>query len=388
MSSTRNYEEMLTKTEEFVSSLTPFFKKNIINRNNLVVFDETVVSVDFTLPKVIGMVLDSGGGNVHVLQSRQSIHFCYIPFSLGDGSTPFRVVIYKSDDLKKGSFSSSGLVPAGEKGLRDTPCRVFLESDNGYLTVELFQYIMEEFTKWWTTTHPGLHCFMVSDNLRIHLNDTIVCNARSQGIHMFNIMPGSSHWFQVHDQEPFATLKNKMHEFKNEFLNCVSLQPQERTKLFHAIFCKAEKCSFTRKIILDSFAAVGLLPWNPVKIVNDASDNSPMVSKDQSDGVMREMIDAVKVTKDARVTKLCQTLSSVKCARISTPKASPKCEKRGRPEEDADFHPNDEVDHSSVSESEKSMDTPLQPPRKKGRKSPSNLKKCCVRTHILGQKKK
>ena len=53
--------------------------------------------------------------------------------------------------------------------------------------------------------------------------------------------------------------------------------------------------------------------------------------------------------------------------------------KGGRPEEDADFHPNDEVDHSSVSESEKSMDTPLQPPRKKGRKSPSNLKKCCVK---------
>ena len=59
---------------------------------------------------------------------------------------------------------------------------------------------MEEFTKWWTTTRPGLHCFMVSDNLRIHTNDAIVRNALTQGIHMFNIMPGSSHWFHVHDQ--------------------------------------------------------------------------------------------------------------------------------------------------------------------------------------------
>ncbi len=130
-------------------------------------------------------------------------------------------MIYKSEDLRKGTFSSIGLVLVEEKGLQDTPYRLLLESERGYLTLELFEYIMEEFTKWWTTTRPGLHCFMISDNLSIHVNDTIVSKARSQGIHMFNIMPGSSHWFQVHDQVPFASLKNKMIEYKIEFLNCV-----------------------------------------------------------------------------------------------------------------------------------------------------------------------
>ena len=379
LSSTRNYEQMQTKTLDFVSSLSGIFEKNIINQNNLVVFDETVVSVEFSLPKAIGTVRNSGGGNVHVLQSRQSVHFCYIPFSLGDGSTPFRVVIYKSDDLRKGAFSSSGLVPVEEKGLRNSPYRLFLESGTGYLTLELFEYIMEEFTKWWTATRPGLQCFMVSDNLRIHTNDTIVRNARTKGIHMFNIMPGSSHWFQVHDQIPFASLKKKMSEFKNEILNCVTLEPKERTKLFHAIFYKSEKYSFTEKNVLKSLAAVGLRPWNPEKIIKNAQENSPMVSKDQSDEMMRELVDAIKVCKDARVTKICETLSSVKCATISSPKASGKAEKRGRPEEDADFYPNDDVDHSSVSESEKSMDTPSQPPRKKRKKSLGNLKKCCVK---------
>ena len=119
---------------------------------------------------------------------------------------------------------------------------------------------MKEFTKLWTTTRPGLHYFMVSGNLRIHTNDSIMVNARTQGIHMFNIMAGSSHWFQVHDQIPFATLKNKMSQLKDEILNCVKLEPKERTKLLDSIFYKAEKFDFTKRNILKSFADVGLRP--------------------------------------------------------------------------------------------------------------------------------
>ena len=48
---------------------------------------------------------------------------------------------------------------------------------------------------------------MISDNLSIHRNDSIVATALRSGIHMLNIMPGSLHWFQVHDQVPFGTLK-------------------------------------------------------------------------------------------------------------------------------------------------------------------------------------
>ena len=86
---------------------------------------------------------------------------------------------------------------------------------------------MKEFTKLWTTTRPGLHYFMVSDNLRIHTNDSIMKNARTQGIHMFNIILDSSHWFQIHDQVPFETLKNKMTQFKDEILNCSRLNQRK-----------------------------------------------------------------------------------------------------------------------------------------------------------------
>ena len=48
---------------------------------------------------------------------------------------------------------------------------------------------------------------------------------------------------------------------------CVTLEPKQRAKLFHAIFYKSEKCSFTKKKVLKSLADVGLFPWDTEKII-------------------------------------------------------------------------------------------------------------------------
>ena len=132
-----------------------------------------------------------------------------------DGSTPFRVFIFKRDESDIGDIPVIAVEPDEEIGLREQQHRLFLVSEKGYLTIDLFAYIMNEFAKWWTTTRPGLDCYLISDNLRVHKNDMIVASALKSGIHMLNIMPGSSHWFQVHDQYPFAILKNSIQAKKN-----------------------------------------------------------------------------------------------------------------------------------------------------------------------------
>ena len=109
------------------------------------------------------------------------------------------------------------IVPAAEKGLRDTPHRVFYSSKTGYMSIDQFRPIMEDFINWWTTTHEGVDCLLISDNLSVHKNQAVVDMAREKGVHMLNIMPGSSHWFQVHDQKPFAILKKKT---DRQFLRC------------------------------------------------------------------------------------------------------------------------------------------------------------------------
>ena len=208
-SPTRCSDKMLQKTEEFIEELDPFMTSHHMNKNNTVVFDETIIGDSISLPLFIGERRKSGGGNLNVNEPRQVPLGCYIPFSMPDGSTPFRVFIFRTGKLKKGQEIIDVLKPKNEFGLRNHPYRLFLASVTGYLNITLFRRVIEEFTNWWRTTHAGLDCHLVSDNLPIHRNRSIVDYAESNGIHMHNIMPGSSHWFQVHDQKPFGSLKKK-----------------------------------------------------------------------------------------------------------------------------------------------------------------------------------
>ena len=79
------------------------------------------------------------------------------------------------------------------KSCRGAPHELFLYSKTGHITTKLFKCIMDELTKWWTATHPELHCYLISDNLCIHTNDEMVSNAKGNSIHLNNIMPGYSH---------------------------------------------------------------------------------------------------------------------------------------------------------------------------------------------------
>ena len=82
-------------------------------------------------------------------------------------------------------------------------------SEDDLFTRDVFDYIMKEFKIWWTTTRLGPYCYLISNNLSIHRSEQLAGNALSCGIQRLNIMPGFSHWFQVHDQLPSGTLKKK-----------------------------------------------------------------------------------------------------------------------------------------------------------------------------------
>ena len=208
-SPTRMSERMVQKTEEFVTMMNSIMKTNRINKNNIVVFDETIIGDSVQLQKVIGEKRDSDGGNIHFILTREYALGCYIPFSMVDGSTPCRVFILKTKGPKKGMDFAETWAPADEKGRRREPYRLFFANETGCLTIEIFKCIMKKFGEWWRLRHTSLTCYMISDNLSIHKNSEILNIAKDNGIEMLNIMAGSSHWFQVHDQLPFAELKKK-----------------------------------------------------------------------------------------------------------------------------------------------------------------------------------
>ena len=216
-SPTRSREIMLQKTKEFIDMFEPFVKEGIVTEKTLIVFDETIIGDEVARPRVIAKRRKSRDKTANVSRKRAKSLGSYMLFSTADGSTPFRVFVIREKTCRNVMNIEYPIVPTKEKGLRDTPHRVFVSSETGYISTDLFKRIMDEFIVWWTVTRPGLECVLLSDNLPIHRNKGIVDNARSHGIHMLNIMAGSSHWFQVHDQLPFAGLKNCL---KSQFYDC------------------------------------------------------------------------------------------------------------------------------------------------------------------------
>ena len=174
-------------TKDFVESMEMILATNIINKNNIVVFYETVIGEDCAPYIVITEEKDFADNNANVCQTRGQRLGTYIPFSMTNGSTPFRVFIFQEGNLKEGEVLKHYVAPKREKGFRGDPRMLFLSCKTGFMSIELFAYIMDDFANWWKVTHPGLDCFLICDNLSIHCNYSIVKKAWRQGIHFLYI---------------------------------------------------------------------------------------------------------------------------------------------------------------------------------------------------------
>jgi len=383
----RCIEAMQKNTQDFVESMDMIMALNIINKNNLVVFDETVIGEDGPLPIVIAEDKDEAGNNANVNQTRGQRLGTYIPFSMPDGSTPYRVFIFRSGNLKDGETLKHAVGPTWEKGLRDDPYRLFLSSKSGFMTTELFDYIMEDFTNWWRTTHPGLHCFLVCDNLSIHCNNAIARKAWRQGIHFLYIMPGSSHWFQVHDQTPFANLKNLMVDLKSEIMPSDDIAPEDRKMISMTIFYNAEKKAFSKSNIIRSFAKVGLWPWNPKKILAICEKFCPVQCQQDTDRAFFALAEAVKQRDEKRISECCDKVSQMKPVAVVSLKS---IEKRKSHDEVDTEDLLEEEESYSVSRPRKAKDILTRPPAKRTRQMSATVKTCCVngcqKTHFRSKK--
>ncbi len=105
---------MEERTNEFIEKLNTDMATHKINKSNIFVFDETIIGNSVSLPLVIGERRESGGGNLNVCHTREKALGCYIPFSMPDGTTPFRVFIFRAGKLKQGQEILDVVLPGKE----------------------------------------------------------------------------------------------------------------------------------------------------------------------------------------------------------------------------------------------------------------------------------
>ena len=375
-SPTRSSDTMLERTKEFIDTMNTLIERGVINKSNLLVFDETVIGDGDSCCLVIGERKDSGGGNINVLRTREQALGCYIPFSTVDGKTPFRVMIFKTKDVQGDGNVMTVLTPFAESRTGRGPHRVFFHNKTGFLSGDEFAPMMEEFTNWWNIRNPGLHCFLLCDNLPVHRIEHVVKAARIQGIHLINIMPGSSHWFQVHDQLPFANLKKLMNDKKNEILGSFFRESDVRRKILMGIFYEAERRALREDILRKSFAEVGLWPWNPEKIMKICAEHSPVSPLFEIDANVLCIADAIRDTGEKQVAECRRIMSRLDAKTVRSPE---KVGKRQRPDEDDAGSSLPGVEESSDSREKKSKGTSVEPPQKRARVVSASRKMCCVK---------
>ena len=105
-----------------------------------------------------------------------------------------------------------------------------------------------------------LNDFCCLDNLSIHTNSDIAKASASRKAYMLNIMPHSSHWFQVHNKKPFAILKKLLQASRNNVTSLAHHDPSVRRQAFADNLDKAEKKASAQPVIIKSFKEVGLHP--------------------------------------------------------------------------------------------------------------------------------
>ena len=191
---------------------------------------------------------------------RSLLGVCFL-LSLADGSTLFSEIILKEGETKKSDGCIVALAPSTEKVLQSTPYMLFLKSGSGFLTLELFEYIMDVFTEWWTTTRPGLHCFMKAIIWACTVMNTLL---KTQGIWVFtcsmsclDLLTG----FRYMTRNRSRTFLKKA---EGKF-SILSLTPEERRTLLMELFCITELNAFSNEIVAKSFWRCGVISMESKK---------------------------------------------------------------------------------------------------------------------------
>ena len=135
---------------------------------------------------------------------------------------------------------------------------------------------------------------------------------------MKNIMPGTSHWFQVHDQQPFGALKKRMTEKKFELWTSTAAPVEDGATLLTCLFYQAEADAFETQILRKTFADVGLWPWNPLQILHNCQENCPVDPPLKENRFVRKLMKIINSIDEEKKRLMQQMILGMKEERVIT----------------------------------------------------------------------
>ena len=154
-----------------------------------------------------------------------------------------------------------------------------------------------------------------------------------------------------------------------------------------ASFYEAEKKAFQPNAVLDSFALVGLLPWNPELILDNCRKQNPVAPQSDETGMIAELAQTFNMYSEIKHKEMEWKRSSVERASDPTTKISLR---RNLPAEGCSTLRTFQCDRRPSSSDENSMSIATEPPAKRGKIMHVDRKSCaskwCQKSHLWSKK--
>lgn len=264
MAKKRVNDIIISEVDQFCEVMEVNFHRYHFSDFNCVNYDETrIVIGENKVFRVFDKSKDTSdfvGGKTKALGS-------YIPFVSASGVVIMSVFIFPCKEGEETGLVRQEIeVPTSGNGTRTSRNRYYLFTPSGYLDGEAFRVIVEEFCRLWNLLHPGMHCYLLGDQLQVHMNSYLIADSRASNVFMLFLPANTSHFIQPLDNLCFADFKKKILQETAELLFLRAYHATEdRNQLLGAVY-DAELKSFSEVIIKSSFKNTGIYPFSKLKL--------------------------------------------------------------------------------------------------------------------------
>ena len=242
--------------------------KNVIN------YDETRVMVgtggEYRLERV-------GKDRAQVRKEKGRTLGSLLTFVSAEGKVLMSVWIIKG---KKGCGNDKNLleadfhIPATSYELRSDVLRFYAVTATGYSNTDLQKSAISKFCEIWALRHPGLHCYLLGDQLRCHQDIATIKAALTNNVFMWLLPANASHFLQPLDHACFALFKKKIRAADvGVRLGGHKSTPDSLAGLYSVAY-EAERAALMPRVIQRAFESTGIWPFRPVKIMELARANA------------------------------------------------------------------------------------------------------------------
>lgn len=284
----RQNQNLLNDCKNWVKFFPDWIAENEIAGDCIVNADETRLRLDgqFCTQK---RLVKANSYKPSIVEGKRNKCSTYLPFVCSDGTRILDVFILPMEGDK-----CDATIVAEKRNLRLNVPMIYLFSDNGWLKSEHWMPILEVFCEIVALKRPGRRICLLLDNLQLHhdLEAAIYCS-------QFNVLlcfmpPNASHFLQPCDDKIFGVYKSKiMKEFNRNSI----FETNGKTKIGDYLLLLGQIAVdyINSAVILSSFKAVGISPWNPNLIVKNAKQNCPISRGDdvEKNAVVKNVANAV-----------------------------------------------------------------------------------------------